>query len=253
TDRVHVAPQTADQVDQAVGGCRGRLAAAGEAFARPELLAGCWVVADHRPLAVEDQVLVFARLPQARRAPAAVRGPVPRRLPYGFAILPVYGEEVRLVLGVAILNDQVAKQDRASAGAPRPVERPQVGARPEVLAVGVVAVQTALAEERDHPLAVGAAAGRRPAVHRMPLLRLALPGALLPEDFTVALIDAEDDALLAFLQRRGQENALAPDDGRRLAASGQRRLPHDRLRVPLDGDSGFGRVAGAVRSAPARP
>src|SRR5262245_17397145 len=56
------------------------------------------------------------------------------------------------------------------------------------------------------------------------------------------------------LQRSRQENTVAPDDGRRVAAPGNRRLPLHVLRgAPYRRQPGFRRNSLTVRAAPLRP
>src|SRR5262249_8261871 len=116
---------------------------------------------------------------------------------------------------ITVLNDEITDEEGGRRRAPRPGEFPQV-AGPERLAVHAVSVEAALAEEGDDRLAVGGTGRRRPAVHGVALLWPALPGDVFPQELAVLAVHAEDHALLAVLQRRRQEDALAPNDGRRL-------------------------------------
>src|SRR5262249_23725280 len=126
---------------------------------------------------------------------------------------------------------------------------------PDELAVHVVAEDAWGAEGGEDVLAVGGA-GRRgvavPVVRRLP--GHVLRRGLLPQHLAVAAAPAEDVTPPAAVVGAGQEDAVAPDDRRRVADAGQLRLPQDVLLLaPLQHDLLALDVALFGGAAPVRP
>ncbi len=78
--------------------------------------------------------------------------------------------------------------------------------------------------------------------------------ALGPDDVALVGVDADQGAVRAVGGGGLQEQALAPDDRRRVALAGNANLPADVFLVaPLDGDVFVGGGSGAVGSTEPRP
>ena len=156
---------------------------------------------------------------------------------------------------------------------------------PEQLAVEVVRVQALRPEPRVHALAVHDRRGRGEAAAAVArVVGVALPRGLLPQHLPAVGVHRQHlqrlravgahavgmrrtpcprrgasragEAGLAdvALDRRGQEDAIAPHHRRRVAAAGDGRLPQHVLgRAPRERQAGLGRDALAVRAAELRP
>src|SRR5690242_148808 len=106
------------------------------------------------------------------------------------------------------------------------------------------------------PLAVGHGRGRGVAVLvAHPALRGVLGRPPAPEEAAVGLAEAVEGALLALGAGRGEEDVVAPDDGRGVAPAGDRGAPEDvgALAVPADGQPLPSGEALPARPAEARP
>src|SRR5262249_6062063 len=110
------------------------------------------------------------------------------------------------------------------------------------LAVEVDAQDAGVAEEGVDALAVGRRRARGVAVLEADLFRRRVRGDRLPEELAVGAVQAEDRAFLAAVGRGGEEEAFAPDNGRRVTLARQAYFPEDvfRPRPPI-------RVAGVDR------
>ena len=76
---------------------------------------------------------------------------------------------------------------------------------------------------------------------------------LSPEQPAIVCIEAEGGDAAGFIAGAGEENAVAPKDGRRMAAAGQFDFPIDVSAADFGGN-GFGVAdAAAVRAAKAGP
>ena len=77
---------------------------------------------------------------------------------------------------------------------------------------------------------------------------------LVPERLAGAPVEADEPPGGAFLDRSGEENAVADDDRGGVTRAGDGDFPADVLRVaPLGGEVGFERRPVAARSAPGGP
>src|SRR5262249_23146610 len=139
---------------------------------------------------------------------------------------------------------------------------------PQFLAAKVVAVHASRAVADDDALAVGR---RRRGAERVGVVRRFLLGighVLLPEHFPVGAAQAPERSRVrgsrtaAWRSRRPvllvgrlrQEDAVAPDDGRRVALVRQRHFPlHVFLVTPGQRQVGLGGVPLVVGAAPVRP
>jgi hypothetical protein len=234
----------------------------------PQLLAGPRVVGPDSLLAVEHQLLTARVVPDDRGAPAhALVAPrLPDHLagaflqgpqPGGAEALPLVFGLVPLAAVIAVDDDQVLEEQggrRPHGPAGRGDQRAE-GLLPLEVAVKVVTEQAGRAEERVDSFAVGRA-GRRgvrvPGVDR--LGGNVLRRRPLPEDLAALPADAEDPALRPRPSRRGQEDAVAPDDRGGVAEAGQVELPFEVLvPAPAQGDTRIAGVAVLARPPPARP
>src|SRR5262249_30105749 len=88
-------------------------------------------------------------------------------------------------------------------------------------------------EERDiDPLAIRRRGRTRPTVELVDRFQRRLQDGLLPEDFPVPPIEAQEETILwrlriAFFDRRGYKHAVAGGDRRRMSFPGNWRLPDD--------------------------
>src|SRR5262249_19425215 len=139
---------------------------------------------------------------------------------------------------VAVLDDEIFKQERRGGGAPALVAGEDAEAvPPQQVALEVVAEQARRPEEGVDALAVG---GTRTGAVTVPGVRLArrhpLRGGPPPQDVAVRRADADHVALVAVLARGGQKDVPAPDDRRGVAAARQLGPPeHGALFAPGPG------------------
>src|SRR5262249_731796 len=218
-----------------------------------------------------------------RRAPR--RDLVARRGPYLLPGLDVERRDERVPAQVALEDRQPLVDQRGVPEAPLvlPVDREARVERAEVAfpqepAREVVTVQPFRAEAGDDVLAVGRRGAVGLAALPVPLdLRHALVGRPRPEDrarvavqakhlpgvlrrvvdgSNVAVVADADLRVLVAADGRGEEDAVAPDDGAGVAQPGDRRLPADvlpLLEVPADGRLLAVGHARAARAAERRP
>src|SRR5262249_29794479 len=165
----------------------------------------------------------------------------------------VQGYEERSFFVVPVDDQGLAVQDRGAALAVSVlgVHLAEI-LFPQQLAVGVQAVETAGAEECEHPRAIGDRRGRRHTAGNMTrfVWQFLVYGAL-PEDFSVAAADGQHHKLVPLGQgqivmgawairvaglhglpvrdRRREEEVLTPDDGRGMPLARYCRLPADVL------------------------
>jgi hypothetical protein len=248
---IDLAPFEAVDDSQAIASGRdGGLTASGHAFAKPQLFASGRVVCLHAFVPVDDKLGAAFRADEDGRAPAAVVAAA--RAPDFFAGFLIESDEIGIAIGIAVLHNHVIDQDWAGGGAPGAFEGSEVFG-PERFAGNGIGMNAAAAEERDDHFAVGGATGRGPAIHDVGGLGLAAPRSLLPLDLAGLAIDAEDETLIAFFERGGEEDAIAPEDWRGLADARQRGFPDDVVGFPLNGQARLRGVAVLIRPAPARP
>src|SRR6516162_2182026 len=120
------------------------------------------------------------------------------------AVLLVERNQFSFAFSVAVLNHQVADDDRRGSGPPLAGKRAQI-VRPKRVAVDAIAVNAAFSEKGDDSLAVGCAGRRGPAVLSMRGFRSSGPGFLLPKYGAVLAVDAHDEPLLARFEGGGEE------------------------------------------------
>ena len=219
--------------------------------AAPQLLPGIRVVRVDRALAADDELVVVADPDRHGRPPAdALAAGGPPDLLAGRGV--VGGDEA--VAPLILIDDELVAVEQRRARRPVVVGDAAHLGVPEQGAVEVERRHTAAAERHVHPLAVGGGSGRCRsvlAVHRLPW-----PGRHLglPQQRTVAASIRQHVETAAAVPSRRQEDAVAPDDGRRVAASRYRRAPDDvvggapAIRVPGVRDETL-----AGRSSPAGP
>ncbi len=76
----------------------------------------------------------------------------------------------------------------------------------------------------------------------------------LPEELARFRFEAQQQSLFGLLDRGGQEDAITPDNRRRMAFAGYGCLPEDVIGIaPADGYGGFEAAAVAPRTPPAGP
>ena len=193
-----------------------------------------------------------------RRAVGA-RAVGPVGAPLLVAAVLVQGDDVGLGVLVAVEDDEVFIKDRRSA---KSVRGQQLARRlpPDFVAVEIVTDRHHVGVVEEGDVDVFAVGGRRragEAVEAVLVLEARLHDGPVPKDAAVGPVEAEQFAvafLLVFIDAGGDEEAVAPDDRRRVADAGDGRLPADvLLRPPRFGEAGFGGSAVAARPAPAGP
>jgi len=123
----------------------------------------------------------------------------------------VEGNDVGVLIGVAILDHHVADEQWRGGGSPGTLE-PAHLARPDKLAVDGVAIKPSAApKEGVDALTVRCTGRRRPAVHAVRSFRFACPSDTLPEDGAIGSIDAHHHPSLTLIEGAGQKDALPPD------------------------------------------
>src|SRR5262249_23274862 len=161
------------------------------------------------------------------------------------------GEAVAVV--VADQDDAVLGDHRRGGEAQFRVELAQLAA-PEFLAVQVITDGPGVAEEGDDVAAVGRRGGGGVPGHHRGALGGLVGDLARPERLAAAAIKAVQDAALAPVQGRGQEDAVLPDDGGGRTFAGHVGLPADVLGGgPAQRQRRCGGDGVAVGGAPARP
>src|SRR6266545_6099497 len=121
---------------------------------------------------------------------------------------------------------------------------------PKFTAAEIVAIKPGGSERGDHAPAIR---HRRSGAKRIGFVSHFLPGpghAGLPEQLAVGAVEAHDRAPIFLLKGLGDEDAIAPDDGSRIASVGQRRAPADVfVRAPMERKTSIRGAAGSFRSA----
>ena len=219
--------------------------------AAPQLPPRVRVVGVDRPLAADDELVVVADPDRHGRSPPdALAAGGPPDLLAGRRV--VGGDETAAPL--ILVDDELVAVEQRRARRPVVVgDAPHLGV-PQHLAVEVERGQSPAAQRDVHPLAVGGRSGRRRSVLLVRRLRRARRHLGLPAQRPVAAPVGQDVQPAAPVAARGQEDVVAPDDGRRVAASRHGRAPDDvvggapAVRVPGAGDETL-----AGRTAPAGP
>ena len=221
------------------------------ATAAPPLAAGVGVVGGDGPLAADDQLVVIHHADRHRRAPPDAG--VARRAPdLGAGCSVVRGDERAAVL-VLVDDEAIAVEQRRSGRSVVVADRTDLR-MPQHAPVQVERHQTPPAERGVHALAVRDRRGGGRAVLAVHPLRRPRGHLGLPQQRPVAAAVGEHEQPAAAVAPRGEEDAVGPDDRRRVAAARNGRAPDDVL-----GGAPAVRVAGAVneslpgRSAPAGP
>ncbi len=148
---------------------------------------------------------------------------------------------------------------------------------PHQLAIKVQAIEPVRSEECKQMLAIGnGRVGRQAGGEMTAFVRKLSVQDLLPQNLAVSAANGEHHELVSMRHRsavvcafglavtgwecfsegcrRSQENPVLPDDGRRVAQAGQRRLPTDVLFfAPLERRISVGCDAGSERPTPLRP
>src|SRR5262249_49712022 len=126
---------------------------------------------------------------------------------------------------------------------------------PELLALEIETDQSAVAKEGHDALAVGHRRGAGEAVFVADVgFDFVRRRRAAPEQLAITATNAVQRAVDARLAGTGQENAIAPDDWRGVARSGNLDVPHDVLGLrPVKGQAMRGAVALPLRSAESRP
>ncbi len=203
------------------------------------------------------------------------------------AVLGVEGDQERLLALVLVGLDEDAAPRQHGRGADAHADGLDVAdvARPELVAREIVDVESGRSEVGEDALAVGRDGGRRERAHLVPVVvHGPVVGDLRPGDGAIRAVDrdhlervpaigAQRVGMLELLtfhhvRRRldagkdlaldggGEEDAVAPHHGRRMAAALDLGLPLDVAAgrgVPLEWDVGGSGDAGAARAAPLRP
>src|SRR5262245_35956058 len=255
-----------DADDQIAGGISGRhrVDLVAEPFARPEFLAGVRIVALEKPLAADlvagqrhNEFVAIADLDDDRRAPGAEDRAIDGGLvglPDGLASALVERDQESLGLARAVEDDeQILVENRAGPVAPARLDCAEV-ALPELLAGEVIGDDASRREVGKDGFAVGDGGGGAGRILLVRCLDEVARDVLLPELLAVLAIEGDDRAPLAAVESLGEEDAVAPDDGRRVARLWQRHLPaHVLRRAPGEWQVLFRGDAVAARAAPWGP
>ncbi len=255
-----VATVAAHAVDEAAACHRGRDHVHGLPATLPDDVATLQVVAPGSIRGVDDDLQASAGLDDERSGPR--RHLITLAPPTRLSGPLVQHLDERWPLVIPVDHERVAVNDRrralAEAAACRHVAEVTL---PQLPAVEVVAVDTARAERDEERLAVGCRRRRCVVVVRVaPLLRQLLRRLSLPEDLPRPAIETEHGEAVVVareldpegttrlllgwrhaiidpvgLDRREDEDAVAPDDRRRAPLAGDLGLPDDvAIDTPLD-------------------
>ena len=157
-------------------------------------------------------------------------------LPDFFAGLLVEGPDQASAVGVAVLHDQVADDDRAGGCSPGAGELAEVP-RPKVLALpgykraarrGRRTRRQSRRRSRKSPTPSRSCRGSSRARPSRPIAA---------RGFRRSCDRRRRRPLLPLIQGRGQKNPVAPDDRRRLPTAGERRFPDDVVADHFTGSS----------------
>src|SRR5579875_230246 len=189
----------------------------GRAVEDPQQFAGIGVVAGDAFAAAEDKLrhirLVLGVDQNGRAVGTGAVGPIDApALGAGFF---VQSDDVGLGVLIAIEDDKVFVQDWRATKA---VDRQQFAGRthPDQFAVEIVAgyLHIGISEEGDpNVFAVGDRRGAGVTVEGVFFFQRGGEDDALPEDRTVAAIEADQDALAFIFEAGRDEDAIAPDDG----------------------------------------
>ena len=125
---------------------------------------------------------------------------------------------------------------------------------PKLLARKIVAIETGRAEGGDDPLAIGYGSGGAVGILALGRFTGGIFHAGLPEEPAICAIETNERAAMRGADGLGHEDAIAPDNGRRIAALGKIGPPaHIFGGAPLEREIFTGSDAGAIRAAPRRP
>ncbi len=223
-DRRPVAARCRDQ--QAAGHDDRRYDFLSRTGERPYLFAARRIVALHGFAAGKHEFIVVANSHNDRRAPGhcslAMVGPAD----LACVLVQCDADRFGAVL-VVDEDDQVLVEQRARAGAVGRVELHRVVV-PEQRAAEVVAHQPARTKERDHSLAVcDRRSGREAVLVAHARFRRGCGGGLRPDGAPILNAQTMDESFGAIGRRAREENAIAPDDRRRVAESGRFAAPRD--------------------------
>src|SRR5690606_21164 len=222
------------RVDEAVPVDEGRNDLLRRPIGAPKLLARRGVEPDHPSMNAEDDLIAAVHPQRKHAAPTERRVELP--LPDLLARSPIDPDGDRRALVVLLDEEDDLSGDRGrSASAVRAVE-PWHRIMPKQRSREVVGNDAAIAEKRDHALAVDDGRRRGPAVLLDELLLERGCGRILhPEDLAGDRKRADDRAPPLLLERGREEDPIPPDHRRGVPTSGYGRLPFDvLLRTPLD-------------------
>ena len=154
---------------------------------------------------------------------------VPRNLPAELFLVGIIGPTARRANRVAAVvghdEQAVVQQRRRAESVPAVVLNLAVGPRD-----GAIELQrrhATVAKDDEDMLAVGGRRGRGVGVLAFLAPRYLLEHGGVPENFPALAIEAESAALRGVVRGGGDEDAVAPDDGRGPARAGNGRLPND--------------------------
>src|SRR5437773_7143748 len=192
----------------------------------PQLSARRRIVRAHSALAVDDDLVVIAGADSDWSAPAgAGLAAGPPQWPSA-ARLERRDERAREL--VLVQNDSISVQQQGPCGPVVSVHRAEILV-PGGLAIEIDGDQSTIAERGVDAFAIGRRSCRGVAV--LLVRRSSAPGRSkrLPQPTTIRPSKRKDGETSAAFICGGQENAIAPHDGRRVAATWHRGLPPDVL------------------------
>ena len=155
------------------------------------------------------------------------------------AVALVEGDQSGLLVRTEVEDAQLAIQDGRHCVTKHVVQPPEV-AMPGFLAVEGVRVNARRSETDINSLTVRCGCAGTIGIHFLRRFIFRVAHARLPEQFAVRSVEAHQGATILLLDRLCDQDAIAPDDGRRVATVRKRDLPaHVLFRAPFDRETLF--------------